>query len=106
MCAKQVELPGIVVTCRRDRLVVTAYLGEVSCLELQGDLHQRVRDVGGGFIGDGILGRMGCARHRRRLRVLVNFVLGAVAPAFDDDRGVAEPSRSAQAMRAASSVRR
>jgi hypothetical protein len=32
-------------------LVVTAYLGEVGRLELQGDLHQRVCDVGGGFIG-------------------------------------------------------
>jgi hypothetical protein len=38
MCAEQVELPRIVVvTCGRGGLVVTAYLGEVGRLELQGD---------------------------------------------------------------------
>jgi len=56
MCAEQVELPRIVVVrCERGGLVVTAYLGEMGRFELQGDLHQRVSDVGGGFIGDGIL---------------------------------------------------
>src|SRR5947209_7470847 len=58
----------VVVTFWRDGLVVTAYLGEVARLELQGDLHQRVRNVSGGFIGDGVFGRLGCAlaRHRGR----------------------------------------
>src|ERR1700693_1973386 len=57
-----------VVTFWRDGLVVTAYLGEVARLELQGDLHQRVGNVSGGFIGDGVFGRLGCAlaRHRGR----------------------------------------
>src|ERR1700682_3163109 len=69
MCAEQVELPRIVVvTCGRGGLVVTAYLGEVGRLESQGDLHQRVRDVGGGFIGDGVFRQLGwaLARHRGR----------------------------------------
>src|ERR1700704_6496714 len=60
MFAEQVELRRVVVvTCGRIGLVVSAYLGEVGRLELQGDLHQRVRNVGGGFIGDGVFGRMG-----------------------------------------------
>src|SRR6202166_1485969 len=63
MFAEHIELPSIVVTFWRDGLVVTAYLGEVGRLELQGDLHQRVRNVSGGFIGDGIFGR-----HRGRSR--------------------------------------
>src|ERR1700681_1114180 len=68
MFAEHIELPRIVVTFWRDGLVVTAYLGEVARLELQGDLHQRVRNVSGGFIGDGVFGRLGCAlaRHRGR----------------------------------------
>ena len=56
MFAEQVELPTVVVTFWRDGFVVTAYLGEVARLELQGDLHQRVGNVSGGFIGDGIFG--------------------------------------------------
>src|SRR5271155_10310 len=66
--AEQVELPTVVVTFWRDGLVVTAYLGKVARLELQGDLHQGVRNVSGGFIGDGVFGRLGCAlaRHRGR----------------------------------------
>ncbi len=57
MFAEQIELARIVVvTCGRDGLVVTADLGEVGRLELQGEFHQRVRDVSGGFIGDGVFG--------------------------------------------------
>ena len=57
---RQVELPRIVVvTVGRDGLVVTANLGEVGCLEFQSELHQRVCNVSGGFIGDGIFGRFG-----------------------------------------------
>ena len=56
MFAEQVELPTVVVTFWHDGLVVTAYLGEVGRLELQGDLHQRVRNGSGGFIGDGVFG--------------------------------------------------
>jgi hypothetical protein len=60
MFGEQVELPGIaVVTSGRDGLVVTTYLGEVGRLELQGDLHQGVRNVSGGFIGDGVFGLWG-----------------------------------------------
>jgi hypothetical protein len=40
-------------------LVVPENLSEVGCLECQGELHQRVRNVSGGFIGDGIFGRFG-----------------------------------------------
>jgi hypothetical protein len=40
----------------RDGLVVTAYLGEVGVLELQGKFHQGVCDVSGGFVGDGVFG--------------------------------------------------
>jgi hypothetical protein len=59
MFAEQVELRRIIVTCGRDGLVVTAYLGEVGGLELPGDLHQRVRNESGGFVGDSVFGRMG-----------------------------------------------
>jgi hypothetical protein len=59
MFAEQVELPTVVVTFWRDGLVVTAYLGEVGRLELQGEFHQGVRNVSGGFIGDGVFGRLG-----------------------------------------------
>jgi|WetSurMetagenome_2_1015567.scaffolds.fasta_scaffold293700_3 hypothetical protein len=37
-----------------DGLMVTADLGEVGGFELQGEVHQRVGDVSGGFIGDGV----------------------------------------------------
>src|ERR1700676_819100 len=57
--AEQVELPRVVVTFGCDGLVVTAYLGEVGCLELQGEFHQRVRNVSGGFIRGGVFGRLG-----------------------------------------------
>jgi hypothetical protein len=58
MVAEQVELPRAVVTFGRDGLVVTAYLGKVGRLELQGELHQGVGSVSRGFIGDGVFGRM------------------------------------------------
>src|ERR1700678_3625968 len=68
MFAEQVELPRAIVRLGYDGLVVTVYLGEVGCLELQGEFHQGVRNVSGGFIGDGIFGRFGwaLARHRGR----------------------------------------
>ena len=59
MSAEEIELYRIVVTplaVLREGLVVTADLGEVGALELQGEVHQRVGDIGGGFIGDGIFG--------------------------------------------------
>jgi hypothetical protein len=68
MFAEQVELPRVAfVACGRGGLVVTAYLGEVGRLELQGELHQRIGD-GGGLIGDVVSGRSGwaLARHRGR----------------------------------------
>ena len=67
MFAEQVELPRIVVTSGCDGLAVTAYLGEVGRLELQGELHQGVRNVSGGFIGDGVSRAIWLAR----LRVIV-----------------------------------
>ena len=39
---------------------MAADLGEVGRLELQGELHQRVGDICGGFIGDGVFWRLGC----------------------------------------------
>jgi hypothetical protein len=62
--AEHIELPRIVVTFGRDGLVVTAYLGEVGRLELQGELHQGVRNVSGGFIGDGSIGQRGKENER------------------------------------------
>jgi hypothetical protein len=52
------------------RFGVAAYLSEVGRLELQSEFHQRVRDVSGGFIGDGVFGRFGwaLARYRGRSR--------------------------------------
>ena len=50
MFAEQVELPTVVVTFWRDGFIVTAYLGEVARLELQGEFR---------FIGDGVFGRLG-----------------------------------------------
>jgi hypothetical protein len=37
-------------------LIVAAYLGEVGRLELQGEFHQGVCNVGSGFVGDGVIG--------------------------------------------------
>ena len=54
--AEQIELRRIVIAFGRDGLVVTAYLGKVAGFELQGKVHQRVRDVSGGFIGNGVFG--------------------------------------------------
>ena len=59
MFAEQVDLPRVVVMFGCNRLVVTAYLSEMGFLELEGDLHQGVRNISGGFIGDGIFGRWG-----------------------------------------------
>ena len=60
MVAEQIELPRSVgMTFRRDGSVVAADLGEMGRLEFQGELHQRVRNVSGGFIGNGMLGRFG-----------------------------------------------
>src|SRR5215469_17408529 len=59
MFAEQVELPRVVVMFGCNRLVVTAYLSEMGFLELEGDLHQGVRSISGGFIGDDIFGRWG-----------------------------------------------
>src|SRR6266700_6699664 len=68
MFTEQVELPWGGTTFWRDRLVVTAYLGEMGRFELQGEFHQGVGDVSGGFVGDGVFGRFGFApaRHRGR----------------------------------------
>jgi hypothetical protein len=54
--------------CRHDGLIVAAYLGEVGRLELQGEFHQGVCDVSGGFVGDGVFGwpGFGLARHGGR----------------------------------------
>ena len=51
--AEQIEL--LVVRFGLERFVVTADLSQVACLEFQGKLHQRVGDVGCGFIGDGVV---------------------------------------------------
>ena len=66
---------------------MTAYLGEVCRLELQGNLHQRVRNVSAASSETACSGD--CAE---RLRVIVvapgllfNLVLHAEALAFDDD---------------------
>ena len=56
MFFEQIELARHRSACWCDGLVVTAYLGEVGLLELQGKLHQGVCDVSGGFVGDGVLG--------------------------------------------------
>jgi len=66
--AEEVELRRVVVTSGCDGVVVTAYLSEVCCLELQGELHQRVCDVSGGLIGDVVFGRSGWALARHRCR--------------------------------------
>ena len=59
MFAEQVELPRVVATSGCNGIVVTAYFGEVGRLELQSEFHQGVRNVSGGFIGDGVFGRLG-----------------------------------------------
>jgi hypothetical protein len=61
MSVEQIEL--LVIRFWPEGLVVTADLGEVSCLELQGDLHEYVGDVSGGLIGDGVFGQ--AVRKRR-----------------------------------------
>ena len=84
------ELPRDVgALCRRDGLVVTANLCEVGCLEFQSELHQRIGNISGGFIGDGIFGRFGpaaCVFSWSLPGLLFDFVLHAEAQAFDDDR--------------------
>ena len=78
------ELPiSIAVTVTRDGLVVTPYLGEVGCLELHGELHERVGDVSGGLVGDGIFGG---TRHGDHSGLRFDRVFHAEALAFDDDR--------------------
>ena len=53
---EQIELLArIVVRLGPEGLVVTADLGEVSCLELQGDLHEHLGDASGCFVGDGVV---------------------------------------------------
>ena len=47
MFAEQVELPRVVVMSGCEEVVVTAYFGVVVRLELQGEIHQGVRDVSG-----------------------------------------------------------
>ena len=59
MFFEQIELARHGAGCWRDGVVVTAYLGEVGRLELQGEFPQGVRNVSGGFIGDGVFGRLG-----------------------------------------------
>src|SRR5438445_2314378 len=64
MFFEQIELSWDGAACWRDGLVVTAYLGEMGRLELQGEFHQGVGDVAGGFVGDGVFGRFGFAPAR------------------------------------------
>ena len=75
MSVEQVELLRVVVRMGRDGLVVTAYLSEVGRFELQSELHQRVCNVRGSFIGDSVFGRFGwaLARHRGRSRPTLQF---------------------------------
>jgi hypothetical protein len=54
--AERIALARSGVGCWRDGLVVAAYLGEVGRLELQGEFHQGICDVSGGFVGDGVIG--------------------------------------------------
>src|SRR5579864_3938266 len=61
---EQIEL--LVIRFWPEGLVVTADLGEVGCLELQGDLHEHVGDVSGGLIGDGVFGQVVRMRSRHR----------------------------------------
>ena len=56
MFFEEIELSRHCAGCWHDGLVVTAYLGEVGLLKLQGELHQGVCDVSGGFVGGGIFG--------------------------------------------------
>lgn len=66
MFVEQIELPQVVVS-DHDGLIVTAYLTEMGLLEVHGELHQGIRDVGGGFVGDGIFRAFG--RHGGSLNV-------------------------------------
>ena len=60
-CQEQIELLARIVVKRGPkRLVVTAVLSEVSCLELQGDLHERIGNIGGCLVGDGVFGQAQC----------------------------------------------
>ena len=52
--AEHVELPRVVVMTGCEGVVVMAYFGEVSRLELQGEIHQGIGDVSSGFIGEGV----------------------------------------------------
>ena len=119
MPGKQVELPRVVVTPGRDGLVVTAYLGKVGRLEWQGEVHQHLRNIGGGFVERGVFGRWigGLGRPERtfpRLRgdkhrerqaltlavasdLRVDLILHEEAFAFDDD-GVGWGSRTRSRM--------
>lgn len=85
MSSEQVELARIVVGLGGNRLVVPADLGVVVVLELEGELHQRLGDVSGGFIGEVEFVRLFCARGSRGIGLLVDLGLGAEALAFDDD---------------------
>jgi len=59
---KEIELARIVVgLVGGDCFVVATYLGIVAVLELNGELHQGVGNVGGGLIGDGELVLLFCA---------------------------------------------
>jgi hypothetical protein len=65
--AGRAGLRGIACTFLRDGLAVAADLGQVDGFELQGEFHERVSDVSGGFIGDSVFrqrdGSLG--RHHR-----------------------------------------
>src|SRR5262245_64826714 len=50
LATEEIELARIVVGLGRDWLVVTAYLGVVVCIEVEGELHQCLGDVSGDFI--------------------------------------------------------
>ena len=54
---EQIKLARVVVGRGRDGLVMPAYLSEVGGLELQGEVHQRLGNIGGGFIGRGVFGQ-------------------------------------------------
>jgi hypothetical protein len=64
-------------------LVVTANLIEVSSLELQGDVHEHLGDVGGRLVADGIFWQFERARSRHA-DLLFDLVFHAEAFALDD----------------------
>ena len=83
---EQVELARVLVRLGADGFVVAAYLSVVVCLEVEGELHQCLGDVGGGFIGDGELMLLLCAGIRVEPSGLtVDLGFGAEALALDDD---------------------